>query len=484
MSYTCDKILSMSRSIDEFQKKVAITKNLNIVESIDKFYNNFYDMLFYIEEQFCYYNDRYYNPTKTNMIRKQFESLNRIKKRAKRYYEDIEAYNNDNNESKDFLKNELDEEYSDLIAEYTDALSGILAPIQSGEEPYTKMNYTYPFKQSDNYTENPDVWQIVSKVLTRIPSNGYGKHKLFVMENSINSFTGASTDLALKDNYEVFGYFNQRSISTNRVDNIYDRYILGSLSTCKISNGVFDIVYCDARDVSFYSLDQVGKFQSEYNRLINSLKYIKPDGLLIYMTYYFRFTKDVSSLLAKYLKDVNIFTAPDSKVVIITGNRRKDKVPDQELFNRLRRLYKFDEFESDDPETVQFYVGKTNYEVPIFRGFIVTEGMISQTLVKHDLIADIFNTNNQTSETKRPLLPFSIGQLGLVLTSGCLDGIIEEKDSHNNAIGAHVIKGTVIKQKENVSSTTSEKFKTSEETITNKVSINIFEPDGELLTLV
>jgi len=474
----------MSRSIDEFQKKVAITKNLNIVESIDRFYNNYYDMLFYMEEQFCYYTSRYYNPNKTNMIRKQFDVLNRIKKRAKRYYEDLETYNNDSNESKDFLKDELDEEYSDLIAEYTDALSGILAPIQSGEEPYTKMNYTYPLIQSDNYCEKADIWKTVSSIFNHIPQNGYGKHKLFVMDNTTYSFTGASHDMSLKENYEVFGHFSTSSISASKVDNIYDRYILGNLSNCKISNGVFDVVYCDARDILLYSNDQIGKFQNEYNRLINSLKYIKPDGLLIYMTYYFRFTKDISSILAKYLKDVHIFTMPDSKMVIVTGNRRKDKMPDQELFNRLRRLYKFNEFESDDPETAQFYVGKVNYDVPIFRGSVVTEGMVSQILEKHDLITDIFDTNNNVSEAKRPLLPFSIGQLGLVLTSGCLDGVIEEKDSDNNTIGAHVIKGTVIKQKENVSSTTSDKFKTSEEIITNKVSINIFEPDGELLTLV
>ena len=279
MSYTCDKILSMSRSIDEFQKKIAITKNLNIVESIDRFYNNYYDMLFYMEEQFCYYASRYYNPNKTNMIRKQFDVLNRIKKRAKRYYEDLEAYNNDSNESKDFLKDELDEEYSDLIAEYADALSNILAPIQSSEEPYTKMNYTYPLTQSDNYCEREDVWKTLSSILNHIPQNGYGKHKLFVMDNTTLSFTGASRDISLKDNYEVFGHFNNKSsVSANRVDDIYDRYILGNLSNCKISNGVFDVVYCDARDVLFYSNDQIGKFQNEYNRLINSLKYIKPDG--------------------------------------------------------------------------------------------------------------------------------------------------------------------------------------------------------------
>lgn len=482
MSYTCDKILNMSRSIDEFQKKVALSKDLNIIESIDKFYNNYYDMLFYMEEQFCYYTDKIYNTIKPNNIKKQFDTLGRIKKRAKRYYEDLEAYKNNANDTNDFIKNELDEEYQDLLAEYMDTLTSILSPIQSSESPYTSYNYTYPLRQCDSYADRFDISTISDKILAHIPQNNYGKHKLLVMDNDNCSFISKDSEI-LKDKFDIYAHIPRSSVSTSRADEIYDHYILGNLSNCKISNGVFDIVYCDARDVQLYDDHTSNKFQNEYNRLINSLKYIKPDGLLIYMTYYFRFTKDVSSILAKYLKDVNVFTVPDSKMVIITGNRRKDKVPDQELFNRLRKLYKFNEFESDVPETAQYYVGKTNYEVSIFRGAIVTKEMINQILNKHNIIDDIFNVTDHTIETKRPLLPFSIGQLGLVLTSGCLDGVIEEKDKNQNVIGAHVIKGTVIKQKENVSSTTSEKYKTSEETITNKVSINIFEPDGELLTL-
>ena len=33
---------------------------------------------------------------------------------------------------------------------------------------------------------------------------------------------------------------------------------------------------------------------------------------------------------------------------------------------------------------------------------------------------------NIEKQSTRPLLPFNMGQIGLVLTSGCLDGVVEE----------------------------------------------------------
>ena len=77
-----------------------------------------------------------------------------------------------------------------------------------------------------------------------------------------------------------------------------------------------------------------------------------------------------------------------------------------------------------------------------------------------------------------PLLPFNIGQVGLVLTSGCLDGVIEEMEGIN-----HVIKGMTTK----VISTNREDLDDNKmrctETINNQVKINIFTADGKYIQL-
>ena len=79
---------------------------------------------------------------------------------------------------------------------------------------------------------------------------------------------------------------------------------------------------------------------------------------------------------------------------------------------------------------------------------------------------------------KQPLLPFNIGQLGLVLTSGCLDGIIDEGDGH-----CHLIKGKVSKKSDIERNYNDNSEVEVQETISNRVEINVVLPNGEFKTL-
>ena len=72
----------------------------------------------------------------------------------------------------------------------------------------------------------------------------------------------------------------------------------------------------------------------------------------------------------------------------------------------------------------------------------------------------------------QPLLPFNIGQVGLVLTSGRLDGVIEEPGDRY-----HIIKGRTIKYTENIQNN----IENNEERIkkiSNRVQIKAFGADG------
>ena len=74
--------------------------------------------------------------------------------------------------------------------------------------------------------------------------------------------------------------------------------------------------------------------------------------------------------------------------------------------------------------------------------------------------------------SNRPPLPFNIGQLGLVLTSGCLDGVVDEGNGYK-----HIVKGRVARTT-NQERTQQESTVTVEETVGNKVEINVLLPDG------
>ena len=77
----------------------------------------------------------------------------------------------------------------------------------------------------------------------------------------------------------------------------------------------------------------------------------------------------------------------------------------------------------------------------------------------------------------RPLLPFNMGQIGLVLTSGCLDGVVEEYEGQY-----HAIKGMVTKVRD-FNNSRENNDETSIETISNKVQINLLTPDGKFIEL-
>lgn len=70
-----------------------------------------------------------------------------------------------------------------------------------------------------------------------------------------------------------------------------------------------------------------------------------------------------------------------------------------------------------------------------------------------------------------------MGQIGLVLTSGCLDGVVEEYEGQY-----HAIKGMVTKVRD-FNNSREDNDETSIETISNKVQINLLTPDGKFIEL-
>ena len=89
--------------------------------------------------------------------------------------------------------------------------------------------------------------------------------------------------------------------------------------------------------------------------------------------------------------------------------------------------------------------------------------------------AQIFEKNKIDTMEKRPLLPFGIGQIGLVGGSGLINGLMD--------CGApHIIKGRIVKEvrtrREDHLDSSGEAVKTVYETNVNKMVFNILTPEG------
>ena len=115
-------------------------------------------------------------------------------------------------------------------------------------------------------------------------------------------------------------------------------------------------------------------------------------------------------------------------------------------------------------------------EVKDFRGENFNEKELEVQLRQSGSFAQMMARSELDKGVKRPLLPLSIGQIGLIGGSGMINGLIECEHPH-------IIKGRIVKV---VRTESEEKFSARgqhmatevRETITNKMIFNILTPNG------
>lgn len=453
--YVCNIIDQLRNELDKYRNK--LNSDINLLHHIHSFLNNYYDLLFYTAECSKAFNE--HNLSKTTRIFNKIKSLLTSVNRA------IE-----NNESTE----ELYEDYVDYLEDLHEILGYARSCYYYSDTPGTnEFNCTYG--STDTIFQNAKI--IVESI----------NHVADINLLDLSNCTRTVGEIIDKDNINKYIWRNEISYYENMKNYSY-KFIAGMFSTCRISNGVFDAVFC-MPEYTLYSSQVQNKNQysnkKERQYLINSLKFLKSGGLLMYVIKSYRMTKDMASVIAKYLNNVRIINCGYGNVMIV-GNRRKDKEPDQSLYERLRTLYSND-FEYDLIEDIRPEITKTTFNIDAFKGSLYHDSMLRDTIVNGSLLNKYMNSlsaTDENEENRRPLLPFNVGQLGLVLTSGCLDGIVEETDPDDpNKKYYHVIKGSVAKKTEQNVSVNNKGVNVTEEVVSNKVNINVIKPNGDILTL-
>ena len=119
----------------------------------------------------------------------------------------------------------------------------------------------------------------------------------------------------------------------------------------------------------------------------------------------------------------------------------------------------------------------TPKSVEIFKGERFNEKELERQLTRSDSIRRMMNAKSELDRgTKHPLLPLSIGQIGLVGGSGMINGLIE-------CDTPHVIKGRIVKvkdtEREELFSCFGEHMGAEvRETVSNKMIFNVLTPQG------
>ena len=294
-------------------------------------------------------------------------------------------------------------------------------------------------------------------------------------------FNGLTVSQFAKEKDATYGNTDYYVTQAKR---IMTRVIKGNLKGSHITNNFFDIVFLIPEVTYKLRTDPFGKVLEPNEKIFikNCIKYCRQDGLLYMTLPATRVDANFAFYLSKVLSDNTIIVKePDSSLerMTIIGQKHITQKSKPELYEKLKYI-DYDKLPSADTIQPIFEIPTEELTLDFFRGSTLdTEDILEAT--QTNLINSFLNNQTQPLVVKdqSPLLPFNIGQVGLVLTSGCLDGVVEEIDGVY-----HVIKGMTTKLSTTQTEISEENNKVkSTETISNQVKINVFTANGDFISL-
>jgi hypothetical protein len=216
--------------------------------------------------------------------------------------------------------------------------------------------------------------------------------------------------------------------------------------------------------------------------LKETIKYLQPQGVLVYIIPQNKLDKSIAKILAYRFEKFLIYKFPEEeyeafKQIVLLAVKKKESNIDQETLDKLVQVPVKDlkELPAKDEPVYELPRGK---DVELFKSVVIDEKEVSKE-VENSPLWEKFREMARIEEQKigRPPLPLHTGHLGLLLANGCLDGIVGQGEDR------HIVKGKVEKV---VNKYTEYKGDVLEERELEqyKVSIKVLKQDGEIITLM
>ena len=255
----------------------------------------------------------------------------------------------------------------------------------------------------------------------------------------------------------------------------------GSFFFSQVSMNSFHLLFLNPPYLSVLN-ESGGRARHEKRFLIESLGCLALGGLLVYVIPYYRLTPDICRVLVDNFENLGLWRFTDAefkkfKQVAVMGVRKARDVEPQDT----QWLEWFAAHPGSIPSLVElpedrYVLPAKQLEVRTFRGENFNAKELERQLVRSDSFQRMMSHSELDSGVKRPPLPLSISQIGLIGGSGMINGLIQ-------CDTPHVIKGRIVKV---VRNETEERFSPDgkylgaelRETITNKMIFNILTPNG------
>lgn len=255
------------------------------------------------------------------------------------------------------------------------------------------------------------------------------------------------------------------------------------IERARISNGVFSLLFLNPPYDHTTGGVESGSERMEKTFFRESIPYLKPGGVLIYVVPKYRLTEDIIKMLAYRIDDIRIYRFMDEEYsvfsqIVVFGKKKEMPYLDMDAVDYWKPFLKEDVAELPEAMFPFYDVPPMDpIEVSTFRsGIIDTEEL--EVMLKGSPLWDMVKDISFILKAKddiHPPTPLHRGQVGILLPSGALNGIV------GSGVNLHLVKGRAVKN--TYSKIEEETGDTIEQDVLD-CSVKVFTPDGKLLSLV
>ena len=318
---------------------------------------------------------------------------------------------------------------------------------------------------------------------------------LHIFDNISNNNVASTVDTYIVDTENLVFHRNER----------FTRSIVGELKGSTISNNVFDVVVLNP-PVSYEKEEKKMMMQKdEREYLMKATSYVRPGGYIVYSIPAFKMHREIASYIARTFEAIEIINDEDKpnpnlserenwdncygSCITIVGRKRIEALRevDKDIYLILRNLNrirdKLDSIETFNETVKSLPLPSTELTVAKFRGAELDDEEMNYMFQTSPAAKEFWNkqkVEKLSDHKKHPLLPLSVGQLGIVTTSGCVNGVIDEGNGYY-----HALKGRIVRHVDSSSEVDSQSgIVNVVETTSSRVELSMLLPNGDYKVLI
>ena len=222
---------------------------------------------------------------------------------------------------------------------------------------------------------------------------------------------------------------------------VLTKCLIADYEKTRISHQGFSVVYLNPPyDWTIRKDEVTGSERYEKRFLRNTIKYLAPDGILVFLIPERRLDKGIAKILSYRFEDIRVFRFPDDeykkfKQIVVFGVLKKIPGINDGTLSYLRNAGKGLAVIPPIEKATCHYNVPTTGKVKkfIFKTTLIDLEDLEREITDHGLkerITRLVTPVSLTEKTK-PIMPLRHGHLAQLLASGMMNGVVFDKDNRN-----------------------------------------------------